>query len=258
MKPICCLLVLYCAATPFLTVETQASLADGLLAHYELNGNAQDSSGNGLHGTLGNVSFASDRFGVANKAASFNGTPTSYISINTHALDLAPAFTVSAWIKFPTEAGIDGPRIFSTAGYELTLNEHSVGRLAAMNYTLPAPLDAPTVESSSPVPSDSWIQIVGVWAANRMSLYINGSLSASLTTPVAPDYSRGWTPTIGVNSGAYSQSDYSGLIDDVRIYGRSLSDGEVQQLFQLESVPEPSVLVLAFTGLAFVLARRRN
>lgn len=237
--------------------ETKASLIDGLLARYQLNGNAQDASGNGLNGTLGNVSFASDRFGVANKAASFNGTPTSYISINTHALDLAPAFTVSAWVNFTAGIGIENPRIFSTAGYELGVDSVGTSRTAYFNNTT-ATAGAPTAYSSSPVQSGLWNHLVGVREGNELRLYVNGNLAASVQTTEPPDYSRNLIPTIGVNSGAYSQDNYGGLIDDVRIYGRSLSDVEVQQLFQIESVPEPSVLALAVTGLVFVLARRRN
>ena len=45
---------------------------------------------------------------------------------------------------------------------------------------------------------------------------------------------RGFVPKIGGNSGA-GTDNYAGLIDDIRIYNRALSNSEVQQLNVYES-----------------------
>ena len=53
---------------------------NGLRAWYPFNGNANDESGNGYNGTpLAEASLATDRFGNANAAYSFNGNNDSRI-----------------------------------------------------------------------------------------------------------------------------------------------------------------------------------
>ena len=53
---------------------SQSFLTNGLVAYYPFNGNANDASGNGNNGIVNGATLASDRFGRANQAYSFNGT----------------------------------------------------------------------------------------------------------------------------------------------------------------------------------------
>ena len=48
--------------------------ANGLVAYYPFNGNADDESGNGNNGTVNGAILADDRFGNPNSAYEFNGT----------------------------------------------------------------------------------------------------------------------------------------------------------------------------------------
>src|SRR5204863_8795661 len=138
------------------------------------------------------------------------------------------------------------PRIFSTTGYELTTDLNSSSRVVNMNLTTSS-LDAPTVKSSIAVPAETWNQVVGVWTGDAMRLYINGALSGSISTTLVPSYSRGFIPTIGINSGAYNDDHYAGLIDDLRIYNVALSGSDIQQLY-LTEVPEPSTVLIVLMG----------
>lgn len=52
-----------------------ADLADGLVAYYPFNGNANDESGNGKHALLiSGANLTQDRFGNANSAYYFDGS----------------------------------------------------------------------------------------------------------------------------------------------------------------------------------------
>ena len=200
-------------------------LTNGLVAYYPFNGNANDVSGNGNNGSPNNIAYAADRFGNSNAAASFAGNSSSYIVINTTNLNLPYNFTVSVWINFQAGQGFEGPRIISTAGYEITTDLDPSARYVN--------LDGGTgLKSSNPVPAGVWNHIVGVWTSNQMTMYLNGVISSSVSNSLPIDYSHGWAPTIGVNSGAYENDNYAGLIDDVAIYNRALSAQEVSELYE--------------------------
>jgi hypothetical protein len=214
--------------------QGQSFLTNGLVAYYPFSGNANDASGNGNDGTPGNITFATDRFGATNRAVSLSGNSDSVITINTANLKLNLPFTVSAWVQF--SSSVSG-RIVSTAGYELAINSY-MG--AGMNVTDVGNAGS-SVESGQQLPLGVWQQVVGVWDTNGlMSLFINGLVSGTNSTTLHPDYSRGFIPTIGRNSGS-SFDAFPGLVDDVRIYNRALSETEVHQLYGYEAPPRLNI-----------------
>ena len=56
-----------------ITPMVLADLNAGLVAYYPFNGNAQDMSGNGNHGTVRGAMLTTDRFGNTQSAYSFDG-----------------------------------------------------------------------------------------------------------------------------------------------------------------------------------------
>jgi len=77
----------------------------------------------------------------------------------------------------------------------------------------------------------------------QISLWINGSLAASVVPP-NEDLFSGF-PSNYSSIGAYlsdipPHEFFNGVIDDVRIYNRALSNTEVQELFALEATPTPT------------------
>jgi hypothetical protein len=227
------LLTTVMAGTFSLATNAQSFLTNGLVAYYPFSGNANDATGNN-DGTPSNVSFVTDRFGNTNHAVSLSGNSDSFITINTPNLNLNFPFTVSAWVQF--DSSVSG-RIVSTSGYELNINSY-LG--AGMNVTDVGNAGA-SVESGQQLPFGVWQQILGVWDTNGlMSLYINGLIANTNSTSLHPDYSRAFIPTIGRNSGSSADS-FPGLVDDIRIYSRAFSDGEVQQLYAVEAPPHLNI-----------------
>src|SRR2546425_816636 len=138
------------------------TLSTGLVAFYPFNGNFNDESGNGNHGVAGNVSFAADRFGIANRAGSFAGNSSSYVRINSAVLNLPPDFTVSVWMNYTAGAGTEGPRIISTAGYEITTDSTFVTeRHINFNNTFSPGSGFSSVNSSNGVAAGVWNPVVG-------------------------------------------------------------------------------------------------
>ncbi len=72
-----------------------------LLGYWTLNWNAQDASGNNLHGDTLNVEAVEDRFGNKNAALKFNGI-NSRVEINHDFFNVGmPNYTISLWLKSP-------------------------------------------------------------------------------------------------------------------------------------------------------------
>jgi hypothetical protein len=84
------------------------TIQDSLLLYYEMDGNANDTSGNGYHGTLfGGPASITDRFGNPNSAYEFD-LVDDYIELpNSASLKPPLPLTVSFWTKVPslTQAG---------------------------------------------------------------------------------------------------------------------------------------------------------
>jgi hypothetical protein len=86
-----------------------STLAQGLVADYPFNGNANDSSGNGNNGTVHGATLAPDRFNNPNSAYSFNRGTTDYISVpHSNSLNLAGSYSFSVLLFF----GLNRPKIY--------------------------------------------------------------------------------------------------------------------------------------------------
>ncbi len=55
---------------------------EGLVGYWPFNGNANDESGNGNHGTVNGATLSSDRNGVANSAYNFDGVDDYIVNSN--------------------------------------------------------------------------------------------------------------------------------------------------------------------------------
>lgn len=217
--------------------DTQAALTDGLTAHYELNGNAADSSGGASHGTVKGATPSSDRFGTPNGAYFFDGID-DYILIPESAAFDSRAFTISLWFRsasFPREAGMlmskgqNNFEIHTTqeefiAPRALKFLPRFVAHGVAMDWNTAADMNA----------LHKWTHVVGVYnPGTEISFYVDG-VEATLSGPSelrdAPD--NRLDARLGMRTD--NSLPFHGEIDDVRIYDRPLPAEEISQLFSFK------------------------
>jgi uncharacterized repeat protein (TIGR01451 family) len=82
--------------------------------------------------------------------------------------------------------------------------------------------------------------VVGTWGSQGLKIYINGLLKGT-NSYSGPSYATNYN-IIGASS--WSDSSINGLIDEVRIYNRALSDSEVKANYEASKAPPPPQLTL--------------
>jgi hypothetical protein len=229
-----------------LSKDPNASLSDGLVGYWKMDdgvGNACpagvdkacDSSGNNNTGTWsGQTASTSGKFGFA---TTYDGTNDNINIPDNDAFSVTTTnqLTVSTWIY--TSTFNNGLPISKGAGgnnYEWDIRVVSGG--GQINVSLYNPDGAAaylTVQSSENLTSNTWTHVLFTADLTKPSLklYLNGILVGEDTTPSGTPYANG-TAALRFGERADGNNDYTGKLDDVRIYNRSLSSSEVS-----ESIP---------------------
>jgi hypothetical protein len=76
-----------------------------------------------------------------------------------------------------------------------------------------------------------WHHIVGQKTSAALQIYVDGISKASISNTGTIAYTQGTGLFIGRHGNGDTIFDFTGIIDDVRIYNRALSNQEVQTLF---------------------------
>jgi hypothetical protein len=212
-------------------------------AWYPLNGNGNDSVGR-FHGSLQGGSgpaAASNRFGVANTALSFDGVDDR-IDLGDQ-FNVGLPFTIAAWVYQPSAARQPGVfrSIFATDDAPNQYFGHFFGLGPAghldMSYGNGGPPDTRSrrsIDSNNPIPLDRWVHLVAtVRGPTDMTLYIDGSVAPSTFTGTGGPIVHSAAPArIGSFSLVAANTPWLGMMDDVLIYNCSLDAANVTSLFQ--------------------------
>ena len=219
-------------------VTNTDALTKGLVGHWTFDGQdisgtrATDRSGNNNHGTITGAIAKPGKIGMA---LDFDGVDDFVDIGNPSVLQLTGAMAVSVWIrpdntaagKLVSKTGGDGNR-----GYDLRW-----GAAADSKVYFEVSSDGTNlfpVSTVNALSAGQWYHLVGVFEpGTAVRIYLNGRLDDSNTTGIP---SSQFNSTLNVNiarrpTGATAFSD--GSIDDVRIYNRALSAGEIQKLYNM-------------------------
>lgn len=221
------------------------NLAQGLVLYLKCDGNAQDASGNNNHGTVGGATLVTDRNGNANKAYQFGGyNNPNFIKVsNNSTLQFSNSFTFATWVKINNKGGMDGYGQYSTTASQHCLFAKDWDRdkvHALLNYSTKTDYggfytgvwsSSNSVSSNIAYEEGQWMHLVYAYSGSKLKLYKNGALVISTTG------SLNFIPsnTQDLYFGRFSSKWYplDGVLDDIRIYNRALTDSEAQRLYQL-------------------------
>ncbi|WP_304131339.1 LamG domain-containing protein [Ignavibacterium album] len=210
----------------------QGSLDSGLVAFYPFNGNANDESGSGNNGTVLGPTLAPDRFGIDNRAYSFDGV-NDYISIADNPNLFSDELTISWWYKMTEILGGERVVIGWVNGghrYQQFFSGNQLCYFNGYNLTAPGLYFNPTYNLPE---LNVWKNVVVTYqktsaSTSTTSIYVDGELKQTDNHTLAMDYAPGIEFKIGKNvNGNY----FKGFLDDFRIYNRVLNSNEILALF---------------------------
>jgi hypothetical protein len=207
--------------------------SQSLVAHWKLDeadgSVAADSTRNGNDGTLIGRPDWRPGSGKIGGALDFDGRYDYVLASKTNGLDFAPgSFSASAWVKPRTVGG----RWQAIMEYDRTsLNGNRFGLWLDLSGRLHFRVGQNTWHSTGSLKANAWQLVTATYDGDthRMNLYVDGVLEASAINTagfVAPVQSA---LSIGVR-GSLDDEFFDGLLDDVRIYDKTLSDEEVLRL----------------------------
>lgn len=213
-----------------------ARVPTGLLAWYPLDGNADDYSGQGLDGVVYLADDSADRYGRSTAAYDFDDSATDQKNITSAPVGGSAGLTdasISIWFKMPGDVAGNHDYLISrdAAGtnpgdFSIRLNA-STGKLEAIDqYNGVSLFSAASLENDT-----NWHHVLFTLdATNGYKLYIDGTLEDSYATTGNTIWNNNENLTLGRGSSGDKNFRFTGLLDDVRIYDRALTAGELQAL----------------------------
>jgi len=213
----------------------------GLVAFYPFRGTAEDESGHENHLIPGDATFTEGRTGNLQTAIEFAGTQNNPRSVKNTGISGRAAFSVSVWIfpknepvwPYGSVVGWGGP----AAGQKTSLyyRPYSEG---AGNFNLHVDEDyvGATVQSDPNSLAGRWSHIVYAYdpARNVFDIYLNGSLQTNNYRSFNMEEHNLIDGPLGLG---HPESNWRVAIDEIRIYGRTLTSSEIASLYTQEPIP---------------------
>lgn len=224
---------------PFSGIYTQQAAGTGdistanLIAFWRMNegtGTAVSSTTGTHQGTT--VNTPTWVTGKSGTGLSFNGT-TQYVNVTYAAgLDLTTsAVSMMAWINATSTTG--HRTIFTLPANESTWADKYQLQVENNTISFVVSAAAELITSATFTTTGSWVHVAGVYNGTDMRIYINGSLS---NTPLSQTGNIIARTNGDLCIGRYGPTQgfyFNGILDDVRLYSRAVTAGEVSTVYGL-------------------------
>jgi hypothetical protein len=239
-------------------LSTVPDINTGLVAWYPFNGNANDSSGYGNHGTVDGATLTIDRFGNANGAYFFDYL--NMITTNFNAISNEQPRTISFWMKnqnsnrtiTPILYGGSSSQAIQGASFNVVFNRNEqhdqcgcwpityegIGVFSDWLYTLKSSIVGDNKWHNWIVKQensgDNFSQIKyykdGVLITSSIIFDYNGNSSTIINTINQNKLILGKSSANPNVASSYLDKAPTEYLDDIRIYNRALSQEEITYL----------------------------
>jgi len=210
-----------------------------LVAHYEFEENLLDSFG-GHHGDpCGNAATVYDAVRDSN-VLSLDGDDDYVVITGSNTpggpFDINDVITVACWIKV-TEFDKDWQAIVTKGDDSWRMARASTGTGEGVEFACTGLSPYQWVSGDIRVDDDQWHHVAGVYDGSKLCIYVDGILDFFEYTSGSIN-SSSHNVLIGENEQETGR-EWNGLIDELRIYNRALSHGEIVSLAGESSVLQP-------------------
>ncbi len=213
--------------------QTCTSPASGIISWFPGDGNADDIQGDN-NGTLQNgATFGA---GEVDQAFNFNGV-NQYVHVGG-SLPITGSRTITAWVFANPSTGLGRP--ITTGGVSGAGDFFGIagttGPCSSVQYELYVDhWGTPCYESHSAITPNAWNHVALTYDGATLRFYVNGVAGTAVIGSLY-DYNIN-TYDIGGNNigGSSTQPSFDGLIDELDIYNRALSQAEIRAIFDAGS-----------------------
>ncbi len=234
MKPLNLLLLLACFLPLFSQAQTIPSYVptNGLVGWWPFNGNANDESGNGNHGTVNGAVLTTDRNGNVGKAYDFDGIDDLIDVGNPVTLGNNPnSYTMAGWAYY---YDFVGGYVFMTKrqddwgsdwGTPTTLQNKIIFFADDQGYGSATPAESDTLSTNQ------WYHFVFVKSINSYTIYMNGIEVSTITDN---HVMNGSNNNLIIGAQLAWQDFMKGKLDDIAIWNRALTQQEITAFYQAQ------------------------
>lgn len=229
------------------TLSAFSQVTSNLTARFGFDGNSDESLGNAA-ATLHNCTYTTDRQGNANSAVFIDGTANSYINLGTSSALKPTAGSVSLWVNVHAVnnlgSGFDYNPIILTRnatgrtsyfeGYSLYFKRTDKKLLALT--TNPSGNVEKFIWSSQPCTLDSWFHLVMCYNKDSLWFYVNNSLQNRIARGFDQVFASGDSVVMGISRIGSNDRNFTGTVDEVRIYKAVLKPEQVDTLYKLPAL----------------------
>jgi hypothetical protein len=230
-----------------------APATENLLAYFPFLGNTANYLGYGPEGVANNAVLTTDRYGAANAAYLFNGVDAC-VTVNADFQSMPGDFALGFWEESVNLGQMTGLGV-SRGGVEGAALDFVFNAGAAVQVYLNGnPIAALAFGSSGELTDGKWHFILLQHVGGTLQLYVDANLVASVSDS-SIFFGSTSVMQVGCGSGASDAVSYywNGKLDDVQIYGMSLTQEQVAALLHMEILGRDGVGALSFQGKMWLL-----
>ncbi|MFC1751760.1 LamG-like jellyroll fold domain-containing protein, partial [Patescibacteria group bacterium] len=228
------------------TINTNPDLKNGLVGHWTFDGQTitgsgvadQSGQGNDCHFILyGNATSTKLAPGKIGQAVDLDGS-LDWLTCGTGA-NPQGNMTASAWVQYDAlSRGVltTGDHIGDRTGFMIGINNAPCGYQARFNFNYYEGNGSDYISICSDStkifsPSETFIHVAMTYDGTTLRGYVDGVQATTTDTGTAAPSDDPFI--IGKHLSTYNDYEWYGKIDDVRIYNRALSAGEIKRLYHL-------------------------
>jgi hypothetical protein len=225
MKKLLMALMFLCLATPVLGVDLDTDFVHA----WKFNNEATLVDYVGTADSQGIGITAKDAVGMTGTAWDFEATNTDWVQLGDNAFGTRARanYTLSVWIKIET-VGTGG--IFQNRGDAELNDAFGISTNSAMRFRADVG-GAKSVSANGVLTAAVWENYVFRKNSTHMSIFVNGTHSASISAVGLNDIVAADNTTLGAVWNALTTVNYDGLMDEFYVWHRALNDTEITQLY---------------------------